>query len=199
MFDGIVNALPPYLRSVQQFQFAVVDVGIRRFGGLAFEDQTVEAGPAQTGRRPASMVRIRYGPGQGRLGHDRHASAHVGFRSRQRTVHEAQDVVGRKSVHLRAVIKNELHTEAASADVLASQVFGYGLELDLAFGQIHPCEIVGISSECHDPFSFLNEADGKLARAQIIFRAPPLGRKIARTKSIIATFASKTRPQISHP
>jgi hypothetical protein len=53
------------------------------------------------------------------------------------------------------VIKNKLDTETASADVLAGQALGNGLELDLACGQIHPCEIVGISSKRHCAFSFV--------------------------------------------
>jgi hypothetical protein len=46
MLNGVVDVLAPNFGGIQQFDLTIMDVGIGRFGGFAFEDEAVETRPA---------------------------------------------------------------------------------------------------------------------------------------------------------
>ena len=134
--DGVARFHAPDGRSIVQGDGAVLDVGIGRALSLALEQQTVEAGPLELGSRPAAHVAVGHGAGQRRLGNDRQPAAHLDLGARQRTSHHAQEVVGRKGLDLRPVVKHVLDAQAAGADVFAHILVVERLVGDSARAQI---------------------------------------------------------------
>ncbi len=154
VFDRLVDAHAPDGRGVAQFNFAILDVGVDRRVGLALEDQPVEAGPAQAGRRPTAVMAVGHGSRQGRLGYDSHPAAHVGRRPSQRAIHEAEDVIGRQRFDRWPILEYVAHTQTARADVLARPLFGDAFVFHSARRQIDVGDVVRISTEFHFPHPF---------------------------------------------
>ena len=149
MGDGLMNALAPQVGGIQQFRAVIVNVQVNRFFCPPFKNEAVIAGPAQAGGRPTAVMAVGNGSGQGGFGDNRHTAAHVRGRSRQRTVHEAKQIVGGKGVYFRAVFKHIAHPKTACADVIKRPFFGNRLHLYFSCCQINMGHSIGISSEVH--------------------------------------------------
>src|SRR5512142_99205 len=89
------------------------------------------------------MMAVCYGAGERRFCDDSHASAHVGLRAGERTIHKAEDVVGTERVDLRTVLEDVLDAETAPAEVLFSPFFRNGFEGNTAVGEIDLRDSVG--------------------------------------------------------
>ncbi len=142
-----VNALAPQVAGVVQRHLAVCDIGVDRLFGLALEDQAIEAGPLQLGRGPAAHVRVGHGAAQRRLGDNCQTTAHVDIGAGERAIHDAQDVIWRERLDLRAVVEDILDAEAAGAQVFAGICFVDALVLHGAGCQVDPGNTVSKSTD----------------------------------------------------
>ena len=79
VLDGVVDAEPPDVGGVADFDLVVLDVEVDGLVGLAGDQQGVEAGPAEAGGAPAAHVRVGHGAGERRLGDEGEAPAHGHF------------------------------------------------------------------------------------------------------------------------
>ncbi len=144
-----VDVLAPQVRSIIQGHIAVFHIGIDGLVGPALENETVKAGPLKLGRCPAAHVRVCNGAREGRLCDDGKTAAHVDIRTRERAIHDAQQIFRRERLNFRAVIKDILDAQPARANVLARIRFVDTAIFDVAAGQIDPGNTVGKSSNGH--------------------------------------------------
>ena len=140
--DRVVGFHAPDRRGVVDAHFVVFDVQVDWVVGLALDQQAVEAGPLELGCCPAAHVAVGDSAGQRRLGHHSQPAAHLDLGAGQRAVHNAQQVVRRVRIDIRAVVQHVLDAQAAGADVLA-HILGVELLIgDIACGQVDAGDFV---------------------------------------------------------